>query len=458
MHPECAGYKHCTKPPSWALPFGSGTRLDTIVRRARVDSCGELVDLGITDGAFAAIQPHLRAHAPLEIEAAGRVVIPGLVESHMHLDKALLADRRPNRSGTLDEALRVTADLKSSFTREDIGRRAEAVLRMAIRRGTTTIRAETEFDPTIGLMAIEVVLDLKRRYAGLVDIQVVAFPQEGIYKTPGAEALFWQAMECGADVVGGVPYNDLSAERHIDLCFRIAQEFDKPISLHQDFNDDAVDLSIEYVARKTLEVGWQGRVEVGHATALGALEPSRLAQVAELLRKADISVVTLPQTDLHLGGRGDGFNVRRALAPVRALLDAGVNVACSSNNVRNAFTPYGNADLLQVALLFLAASHLGGADTLPHALKAVTLNAARAIGIAEQYGLKVGRPGTLVVLDTFRFDDAVIDVPERLWVLKQGRVSVVNHVSSEFLLSPNGGWSPDANSAAIRTETSRQWS
>jgi cytosine deaminase len=307
---------------------------------------------------------------------------------------------------------------------------------MAIRHGTTMIRAETEFDPIVGLTGVRELLALRERYAPLVDIQVVAFPQEGIHQTPGTEELFWQAMELGCDVVGGIPYNDLSAERHIDVCFQLARSFDKPISFHQDFRDDAEGLSIEYVARKTLAEGWQGRVEVGHATALGALPTARLEPLLELLKAADITVVPLPATDLHLGGRSDAFNVRRGLAPVRALLEAGVNVAVSSNNVRNAFTPYGNADVLLAAFLLLPAGHLAGADRLPRVLDMVTTNAARALGVSERYGLEPGKAADLVVLDTFRRQDVLLDLPERRWVIKNGRITVSNQLTTEYRVQP----------------------
>jgi cytosine deaminase len=410
--------------------------MDLIVRHARLRDEVPLADLGIADGRIACIAPTLPGSAPEEIDAGGRVVIPGLVETHLHLDKALLAERRANYSGTLSEAIRITGELKRHFTRADVRTRAEAALRMALRHGTTAIRAETEFDPIVGLMGIEELLGLKQRYAPLVDIQVVAFPQEGVHRTPGTEELFWRAMELGADVVGGVPYNDISAERHIDLCFQIAFHYNKPISLHQDFRDDPDGLSIEYVAHETIARGWQGRVEVGHATALGAIEPARLAPILELLREADITVVSLPATDLHLGARSDTHNVRRALAPVRALIDAGVNVAVSSNNIRNAFTPYGTGDLLLSAFLLVATAHLGGAEMLPGVIDLVTTNAARAIGIGDQYGLAVGRKADLVVLDTQRWHDVVTDMPEKLWVLKDGHVTVVNRQSTEFRAGP----------------------
>jgi len=243
--------------------------LDVALRGARVRDDGPLVDIGILGSRISSVGPNLGDSASTEIACDGRVVLPGLVESHLHLDKAFLADRKPNQSGTLAEAIRVTGELKAFLTPDDIRERAERALLLVIRHGTTTIRAETEFDPVIGLMGIQVLLDLKQRYAWAVDLQVVAFPQEGVHKTPGTEALFWQAMDLGADVVGGVPYNDTSAEAHIDLCFDIARAYEKPLSFHQDFRDDADGLSIEYLARKTIATGWQGRVEIAHATALG---------------------------------------------------------------------------------------------------------------------------------------------------------------------------------------------
>jgi cytosine deaminase len=408
--------------------------LDVALRGARVRDDGPLVDIGIVGSRIFSVVPNLAESATSEIACDGRVVLPGLVESHLHLDKAFLADRQPNQSGTLAEAIRVTGELKTSITAEDISERAERALLLAVTHGTTTIRAETEFDPVIGLIGIRALLDLKQRYAWAVDLQVVAFPQEGILKTPGAEALFWQAMDLGADVVGGVPYNDTSAEAHIDLCFDIARAFDKPLSFHQDFRDDADGLSIEYLARKTIARGWQGRVEVGHVTALGALPPERLTCVAELLRDASISVVALPLTDLHLGGRSDTFNVRRALAPVKALLAAGVNVAVSTNNIRNAFTPYGNADVLQAAFLLLAAGHLGDAETLPHVVELVTTRAAQAIGLSPtDYGTAPGCTADLVVLDTYRVSDVMLDLPARRWVLKSGRITVRTQVDTTIL-------------------------
>jgi cytosine/creatinine deaminase len=373
------------------------------------------------------------------IDVGGRVVIPGLVEPHIHLDKALLTGRVRNRSGTLAEALHATRQAKASFTRQDIRNRATKALEMCLCHGVTSLRAQTEFDPEIGLIGIEVLLELKAAYAELVDIQVVAFPQEGIYK-PGAHAmldLFRAALSMGADVVGGVPYVDVDAEGHIDACFALARKYGKPLSFHQDFADGAERLSIEYLARKTIAEGMQSRVEIGHATGLGALPPDKLQRICGLLREADISVITLPLTDLHLGGRSDPYNVRRALAPVKALLDAGVNVAAGANNVRNAFTPFGTGDPLLTALLLVPAAHLGGEDMLPRAVDLVTINAARAIGCADGYAIEPGGRASLVVPDTRSLADAVIDLPDRTHVLKDGRLTFTSERTIRAHVQPN---------------------
>lgn len=197
--------------------------MDLIIRQVNIEDGLPLVDVAIKNGRIEAIQENLPQKAKEEIDGEGNVLIPGLVESHIHLDKALIADRKPNRSGTLGEAIAVTAELKPTFTREDIQERAEKALLMLIRNGATTIRTHAEFDPAAGLTGFEEILKLKEKYRGIVDMQVVAFPQEGILKAPGTEEMMHEAIQMGADVVGGIPYNDTSAEEHIDLVFEMAK-------------------------------------------------------------------------------------------------------------------------------------------------------------------------------------------------------------------------------------------
>ena len=397
--------------------------MDILIKNARLSDDQSLTDIAIEAGKISKIAPSIEGDAIRVIDAEGRVVIPGLVESHIHLDKALIASRKPNKSGTLKEAIEVTAELKPTFTKEDIYDRAKKVLDMIIPNGVTAIRTHSEFDPAQGFTGFEVILKLKEEYKKFVDIQVVAFPQEGIFKAPGTEAMMHQAMEMGADVVGGIPYNDAPANDHIDLIFEIAKKYDKDIDLHQDFADEADHMSIEYLCQKTIDEGYQGRVSVGHLTALHALPEEKLTPILELMAKAQISVMALPATDLHLGARNDEYNVRRAVTPIRKLRDAGVNVCIATNNIRNAFTPYGNGDIFQTAMIAIPVAHLDGADDLPTVLPMITENPAKALKL-DGYGIGEGNKANLVILDTKVVNDAIIDIPIRLFVIKNGRVTV----------------------------------
>ncbi|MGX7418517.1 amidohydrolase family protein [Carnobacterium gallinarum] len=400
--------------------------MDILLKKVRLDDESELQDVGIKDGKISAIEKEINQPATKIIEANGKVLIPGFVESHIHLDKALIASRKPNKSGTLQEAINVTAELKPTFTKEDIYIRAKKALDMIIPRGVTTIRTHAEFDPAQGFTGFETIMALKKEYQDLVDIQVVAFPQEGIFKAPGTEKMMYEAMEMGADVVGGIPYNDAPANEHIDLVFEIAKKYNKPIDLHQDFSDEANSLSIDYLCHKTIAEGYQGRVAVGHLTALHALPKEQLDPIVALIAEAGISVMALPATDLHLGARNDTSNVRRAVTPIRKLRDGGVNMCIATNNIRNAFTPYGNGDILQTAMLAIPVGHLGGADDLPTVLPMITENPAKALGLTN-YGISVGNQADLVLLDTFVKHDAIIDIPERLYVIKNGKITVETH-------------------------------
>lgn len=406
--------------------------MDLIIRSARLADEAPLMDVAISGGRFAAIEPGLPAlRGAREFDADGRVLIPGLVEGHLHLEKALVTNRRPNRSGTLQEAIAVTGALKPTFTREDIDARARRVLRMLVAHGTTHVRAHAEFDPVQGFAGLDAVLALKHEWRDVIDIQVVAFPQEGILKAPGTASMMVEAMRRGADVVGAIPYNDSDPCEHIAWVFGLAREHGADLDFHQDFSDDADAMTIELVARQAMAHGFEGRVTVGHLTALGAVDVPKRDGIIALLRDAGISVMCLPATDLHLGGRHDRFNVRRALAPVRALRDGGVNVCLATNNIRNAFTPYGNGDLIQVAMLAVPACHLGGADDLPTVLPMLTVNPAKALRLRD-YGLRPGCEADCVLLETRSLADAVIDLPARTLVVKRGRIVARSECTTVF--------------------------
>ncbi|WP_336491584.1 amidohydrolase family protein [Methylobacterium nigriterrae] len=412
--------------------------MEFVIRRVRIDDERPLMDIGIEAGRIVEIAEAIPAIGGEEIDAGGRAALPGFIEPHLHLEKAFLHRRLPARSGTLEEAIRVTGILKAKQEREDVLERSRRVLDMAVKNGTTLVRAHPDVDPIQGLVGVETAVQLRDEYHDLLDLQIVAFPQEGILKTAGVEDLMEEALDMGADVVGGCPYNEMSWDdtmAHIDRVFDIAAKHGRPIDMHVDFADDTRDrrfASARYIAEKTIATGYRGRVALGHVTSLGALEPDEAKPVIELLREADIHIVTLPATDVYLGGRGDTAKPRRGLTPVRALHAAGVNVAYSSNNIRNAFTPFGKADPLQIGNLLAHLVQFGTPEHQGEILKMGTENAARVVGVSEDYGLAVGKQADIVILDTFSVADALLDLPARSWVLKRGRVTVVTTVESRI--------------------------
>jgi cytosine/creatinine deaminase len=405
--------------------------VDILIHGALLTDDDAPMDVAIDRGTIIAIERRIEAPARRVIDAGGRATIPGLVEPHIHLDKALLESRMPNHSGTLEEAIRVTGILKRQQTRGDVLDRSRRVLDLAVRHGTVAIRCHPDVDPIQGLIGVETALTLKEEYAALLDLQVVAFPQEGILKSPGTLDLMREALRLGADVVGGCPYNERTWEdacAHVDTVFELACEAGLDIDMHADFADDSRDprfAAAAYIARRTIETGYQGRVTLGHVTSLAALGPNDGAGVIALLSEARIHIVTLPATDLYLGGRTDpGWNRRRALTPVRALRDAGVTVAFSSNNIRNAFTPFGCADPLQIGLLLAHAAQLGSPDDQAFVRHMCTYAAADAMGIGAGYGIGLGKRADLIVAETYRVADVLLDLPPRSWVIKRGVVTV----------------------------------
>jgi cytosine/creatinine deaminase len=396
--------------------------LDLILKECRLPD-GTLGDLGCASGRIAAIGNLSGRPAGRMFRCEGRAVTPGLVESHIHLDKALLSDRTPSVEGTLQEAIRITGEAKRRFTVEDIRTRARAVLDMAVRHGTTAMRSHVEVDPIVGLQGLEALLPLKAEYAPALDLQLCAFAQEGILQAPGTETLLAEALRRGADVIGGCPYNDTDANAQIDIVFRLARQFDVDADFHVDFFDEPEHLHVRYIAAQAIRNGWQGRVVLGHCTELAALPPGDLAPIAGLMRDAGLGVITLPATDLYLMGRKDSHRVRRGLAPIKRLIEAGVTVAAATNNVRNAFTPVGNANLLLMGFLVAVGAHMGTARERRDVLEMLTAHPARLLRLPT-CGTGLNSQADLVVWDAAQLDDLVAGQAAPWLVVKRGRVTV----------------------------------
>ena len=400
----------------------SGDAVDLLLCGVRLPDRDEVVNVAIDGGAIVEVGPVARpAHQRLDL--GGRLLTPGLVEAHIHLDKALLSDRVSTTAGTLAEALALSAKAKQAFTVDDIRARARRVLDLAVRAGTTAMRTHVEVDPIVGLAGMEAILPLRDEYAAALDLQICAFAQEGIVKAPGTEGLLRRALTMGADLVGGCPYNDSDGLEHIRIVFALATAFGVDADFHADFADEPDHLHVRDIAAHTVRTGWQGRVTVGHLTELAAVPEYRQDEIIAEIAGARLGVICLPATDLYLMGRHDEMNPRRGLTPVRRLLAAGVPVALASNNIRNPFTPVGTADLTHMAFLATVAAHMGTPADLRSLLDTITTHPARLLRRPD-HGLTPGCRADLVVWDCLCAEDAIATMAPRVLVIKAGRITV----------------------------------
>ncbi len=397
--------------------------MDLIIRDARILRDGELVnaDIAVRGQTVAAIAPALAAEGP-ELKADGCLVISGLIETHIHLDKTCILDRCRIEEGTVAEAVRETAAAKRGFTAEDVYARGSRTLERCITQGTMRMRTHVELDPGIGMTGFEAVEQLARDYAWAIDVELCVFPQEGLTNNPGTEELLIDGLRRGARTIGAVPYFDTDPRTQIDRIFSIARDFDAEIDMHLDLAETTQGMQVEYVCRKTEEFGWGGRVAVGHVTQMSLLPPDRFGEIAKRLANAGVAVTILPSTDLYLMGRNHDHAVPRGVVPAEPLRRAGVTCSISTNNVLNPFTPYGDGSLIRMANLYANVCHVSRPADLAGCLDMITDSAARLMRL-DDYGIRVGGPADLVCLDAGNPTDAIATLAQPLWGIKRGRAS-----------------------------------
>jgi cytosine/creatinine deaminase len=396
--------------------------LDFILRHTRISGWEPSpVDIGIGGGRVLAIEPHIAADAPAE-DLDGRLVIPGLVETHIHLDKSCILDRCRSEQGTLEEAIAEVAAAKRAFTEDDVYQRGRRTLEKAIAQGTTHMRTHVEVDPRVGLRSFDAIRRLKQDYRWAIDVEICVFPQEGLTNDPGTEELLVEACQRGADLIGGCPYTDTDPNAHIACIFSIAERFDLDIDFHLDFDLDASWMHLHEVCRQTEQHRWGGRVAVGHVTKLSAIDPTELATIARRLTNAGIAVTVLPATDLFLMGGEHEHSIPRGVAPAHRLRQHGITCSLATNNVLNPFTPFGDCSLIRIANLYANIARLRRAGDIAGCLDMVTTQAARLMNLPD-YGIAVGGPANLVVLDCCDALSAVAELAPPLFGFKNGRRS-----------------------------------
>ncbi|KGT76375.1 amidohydrolase [Bradyrhizobium japonicum] len=391
---------------------------DLIFRNILLRSSAAPVDIGVKGGRIAAIEPQLACET-VEVDVGGRLALPGFVDTHIHLDKACLLGRCGHDHGSVSDAIRAVAGMKKDFTVEDVYARGAKVLERAIVHGTTRMRTHVEIDPRIGLRGFEAVKALKRDYTWAIDLSLCVFPQEGLTNDPGSEELLVQALRDGGDAIGGCPYMDTDPNAHLERIFDLAQEFDVDVDLHLDFDLDPSWWHLDEVCRQTERRNYGGRVAIGHATKLSALPPERMKAATAQLARSGVAVTVLPATDLYLMGREATHNVPRGLTLAHKLAGDGVLCSVATNNVLNPFTPFGDASLLRMANFYANVAHASVSE-FDTCLDLVTELPARLMNLGD-YGIKVGNPADLVVLDTQDSRFAIAELPDIVMGFKAGR-------------------------------------
>jgi cytosine deaminase len=410
--------------------------MDLVIRNARLRGGSENVDIAVAGGKISAVGPAHPGRASRELDAAGKLVLPGLFNLHYHADKCLLGEiMRPNVSGTLPEAIEITNDFKRKYDPVEVASRAVRTIEQGVKNGTTFFRLFCDVGTIGGLRAARGLLLAREKMSKYCRIQVVAFPQEGIVRDPGAAELMEEAIKEGCDVVGGLPwyeYTDEEARQHIDICFAMAMKRDLDIHMLVDDTDDANSRSLEYLARKTMREGFTGRVTASHCGAMAGYNDVYAAKVVDMVATAGITISVNAHINLVCSARLDREPRRRGIARVKELLARGANVVTSQDDVNDPYYPFGKPDPLECASMMAHVAQLTLPRELDQVVDMITVNAARAARVTE-YGIAEGMRADLVVVDAPSVHEALRLQPPRLHVFKDGREVARSSMTQELL-------------------------
>jgi cytosine/creatinine deaminase len=396
---------------------------DLILRNARLaegDAVRATVDIAVADGRIAAIEPRIPGEGE-SVDAGGRFVSPGLVESHFHLDKSRILDRvAPLEDRRATDYMKRVSAVKGSFTPEDIYARARATLEHCMLNGVMHMRTHIEVDAPIGLSGYDAIEHLQKDYAWGFDLQLCVFLQEGWTNVPGAESNVVQALKRGAKVVGGAPRYDADASGQIERIFALAKDFDVDVDIHGDGGYTTHDMMVWQICDLTDRLGWGGRVAIGHGNKYSCLPESELKALGKRLADSGVAVSVLPSTDLFTSGRHQEHSVMRGVADAHALIEQGANCSIATNNVLNPFTPYGDCSLVRIANLYANVVQRGTEKNLSECFAMLSDRPARILR-KKDYGVAAGNPADLVVWNAKTPAEVIATVAQPLMGFKGGR-------------------------------------
>lgn len=389
---------------------------DLIIRNANALAYDGLVDILIQDGRITDIVKATKDKGVKEIDVGGRFVSPGLVDAHAHLDKALIKDREGSHdSQSLRDRILNTRDIKRAMTVEDVKERALELIKLSVVNGITTIRSFVEADDYVEMRAVDGILQAKEEARDLVDLQTIAFAQEGWFNTPdtienGDERYLIEALKRGIDIIGGNVNKTVwpsSPEEQVDRMFEIAKEYDRDIDMHLDNADNSEAFTLPYVIEKTIENNYQGRVAAGHVVGIAHVDEDIRKETIKKVKEAGITISVLPS--------------RIQLTCVREFLEGGVNVSIGTDNYQDKFVYFGNSSLLERMLLLARLINVKSDEELAEVYKMGTSNAAQSLRL-EDYGLSKGKKADIAIFDAKSMYQTVMELPNCLYVIKNGKI------------------------------------
>ena len=383
-----------------------------LLKDLHLGNAQETVDIRVTDGKFAQIAPNLEpiAGEKTVTDCAGKMVLPPFVESHVHLDTCLTAGRpRWNLTGTLFEGIQCWEEYKPFLTKQEVKERVNKAIRMQASNGIQYVRTHVDInDPK--LTALEAILELREEVRDYMDIQIVAFPQYGILSYPKGAELLEQALKMGADAAGAIPHFEFTREYSVEslnICFDLAQKYNKLIDVHCDEIDDEASRGLETLATRAYETGMKDMVTASHTTAMHSYNNAYVIRLMRILKLSGINFVANPCVNVHLGGRADTYPKRRSMTRVKELADEGINVSFGSDDIFDPWNPLGNAKMRDQVFMGLYTGHMLGYDEIVNSYRFVTTNAARTLHLGDDYGIAEGKDANFVILDAKDWYDAL---------------------------------------------------
>ncbi|MGD9238964.1 MAG: amidohydrolase family protein [Desulfobacterales bacterium] len=398
--------------------------LDLLIRNANLPDGQKGIDIAVEDGSIVKVGPKLDVQATRQIDATDRLATPPFVDSHFHLDSTLsYGQPRVNASGTLLEGIELWGELKPNLTVENIKARARELCHWAIARGTLAIRSHVDVSDD-SLLAVNALLEIREEIKPYIDLQLVAFPQDGYYRHRGSVVNLERALDMGVDVVGGIPHFERTREQgaaSVKALCELAAERGLQVDLHCDESDDPLSRHIETLSFHTQRLGLQNRVTGSHLTSMHSMDNYYVSKLLPLMAEARVHVVANPLINITLQGRHDTYPKRRGITRVKELMQAGINVAFGHDALMDPWYSFGSCDMIEVAHMGLHVAQMTSVDEMRQVFAAVTTNGAKVLGI-ENYGIEPGCNADIVILQAGDAQEALRLKPVRLFVIRRGTI------------------------------------